>query len=196
MNRSYKVRAMSQSYKIVFIGEPGAGKSTCVSALSDIPVISTDVDCTDALAELKETTTVALDYGELDLGEQGKLLLYGLPGQSRFQFMFEVIRHGLLGAVVLVDASSPHGLHGLEETLATYATELRRIPCVLSLNKDCDRTQELKRQCSDLLRKYEVVAPVLVVDARRREDIVRIFDLLFLQLEHGQDQPDHEESTT
>jgi hypothetical protein len=186
----------SKSHKIVFIGEPGSGKTTCIGALSNIPPVSTDVACTDELSELKETTTVALDYGELDLGGQGKLLLYGLPGQSRFQFMFDVVREGLLGAVVLVDGSAPRALDGLRETLDTYATELRYIPCVLSLNKISEPAPELKRQCLALLRQYEVVAPVLIVDARRREDIVRIFRLLFLQLQHGHEQSSREEAAT
>ena len=185
-----------RSHKIVFIGEPGAGKTTCIGALSDIAPVGTDVGCTDELSELKETTTVALDYGELDLGEQGKLLLYGLPGQARFRFMFDVVRDGLLGAIVLVDASTPHALRGLEETLDTYAGELRRLPCVVALNKNTDPAQELKRQCQGALRRHQVVAPLLAVDARRREDIVRLFELLFLQLEHGDDAQGLQETGT
>lgn len=176
---------MSPTHKLVFIGEPGAGKTTCIAALSDIEPVTTDVGCTDELAELKETTTVALDYGELDTGGQGRLLLYGLPGQSRFRFMFDVVREGLLGVVVLVDASAKDALRGLNETLDTYASELRGLPCVLCLNKHPDPPLEFRRDCQDALRAHEVVAPLLAVDARSREDCVRIFELLFTLLQHG-----------
>ncbi len=176
---------MSRSHKLVFIGEPGAGKSTCIAALSDIAPVTTDVGCTDALALLKPTTTVALDYGELDLGESGRLLLYGLPGQSRFRYMFDVVREGLLGVVILVDAASAGALDGLQETLATYAGDLQDMPCVLALNKHPDPPLALRQHCLDLLHRHGIVAPLLAVDARRREDIVHIFDLLFLLLEHG-----------
>ena len=98
---------MSAAYKLLFVGEPGAGKTTCIGAVSDIPPLVTDVECTDELALLKARTTVAFDYGELDLGDQGKLMLYGLPGQSRFKYMFEVVREGLLGHERRMDAS-PH----------------------------------------------------------------------------------------
>lgn len=178
---------MNQTHKIVFIGEPGAGKTTCIAALSQVPPVSTDVECTDELAERKATTTVALDYGELDLGDQGRLLLYGLPGQSRFRFMFDVVRDGLLGAVVLVDASANTALAGLAETLETYAGELGRLPCVLALNKDAVAGEAMRQDCLDLLRRHGLVAPALVLDARRREDIIRAFDLLFMQLEFGHD---------
>lgn len=178
---------MNHTHKIVFIGEPGAGKTTCIAALSHVPPVSTDVACTDELAERKATTTVALDYGELHLGDQGRLLLYGLPGQSRFRFMFDVVREGLLGAVVLVDASSATAMDGLAETLDTYASELGQLPCVLALNKDARAGEDLRQACLDLLRRHGLVAPAIVVDARRREDIIRMFDLLFMQLELGFD---------
>lgn len=180
---------MKQSYKMVFVGEPGAGKTTCIAALSEIPPVTTDVGCTDELAQVKETTTVALDYGELDLGEQGRLLLYGLPGQSRFRFMFDVVREGLLGVVILVDAVSTRAIDGLAETLDTYADELRHLPCVLALNKHPNPPNELRQQCQDLLRKHKLVTPILTVDARRREDVIRMFELLFVLLEYGSDGP-------
>lgn len=175
---------MSATHKIVFIGEPGAGKTTCIAAVSDIEPARTDVECTDELRLRKETTTVALDYGELFLGDQGRLLLYGLPGQARFRFMYDVVRDGLLGAAVLVDASSGM-VHGLKETLVTYADELRLLPCVVAINRCAGDVQAIQRQCLELLYSHRLVAPVVVVDARRREDVVRIFELLFLQLEHA-----------
>ncbi|TWI11977.1 GTP-binding protein [Aerolutibacter ruishenii] len=175
---------MTNVHKIVFIGEPGAGKTTCIAAVSDIEPASTDVECTDELRLRKDTTTVALDYGELCLGDQGRLLLYGLPGQARFRFMFDVVREGLLGAAVLVDASSG-SLQGLEDTLSTYADELRRLPCVIAVNRCTGDAQAIQRQCLELLQSHRLVAPVIVVDARRRADVVRTFELLFLQLEHA-----------
>lgn len=177
-----------QQAKIAFIGQPGAGKTTCIAALSDVPPVSTDVDCTDELAAIKETTTVALDYGELPLEDGGRLLLYGLPGQSRFHFMFDVIREGLLGVIVLVDAASPTCIEGLTETLATYAEDLRGLPCVVAINKLDEPPQALLERCLHLLRQYSVTAPICTIDARRREDIVRLAELLLIVYEYGSDR--------
>lgn len=176
---------MTGTWKLAFVGEPGAGKTTCIGAVSDIAPVCTDVECTDELAQIKATTTVALDYGELDLGADGRLLLYGLPGQERFRYMFDVVRENLLGVVVLVDASRPHALAGLDETLGAYASELRQLPCVVALNKHPDPPQELRRACKDLLRRHEQVAPIISVDARRRADVARLFELLFLLLQYS-----------
>ena len=157
------------NFKLAFIGEPGSGKTTCIAALSDLPPLDTDVACSDALAQRKASTTVAFDYGVLDLGEQGRLLLYGLPGQERFRFMFDVVRPGLVGVVVLVDAASPGGLDGFAQTLATYAS--------------------LPEACQKQLADHRVLAPVLRVDARRREDVERIAGLLFKMLEYRTEAP-------
>lgn len=174
---------MTVSHKLLFIGEPGAGKTTCIAAVSDIPPVVTDVDCTDELALRKPTTTVAFDYGELALGGEDRLLLYGLPGQARFRFMFDIVREGLLGVVVLVDGSTEFAVQGLRETLETYAADVRELPLVIALNKQAAPSDVLLRQCRTLLEQYGLVAPIVPVDARRRADIVRLFELLFILLD-------------
>jgi signal recognition particle receptor subunit beta len=172
-------------YKLVFLGEPGAGKSTCIRSVSDIPAVSTDVATTDELAMTKKTTTVALDYGEMILGDRSRVLLYGLPGQARFRFMFDTVRENLAGAVVLVDASAKAPIIGLSQTLDSYVEALRDVPVVVAINKLRADGPDLRPSVAVILRKYGLVAPVLCVDARNRRDIALIFDLIFICAEHG-----------
>jgi signal recognition particle receptor subunit beta len=176
---------MSQTYKIAFIGEPGSGKTTCIAALSRIKPLNTDVGCTDELLQLKETTTVALDYGELDLDDGGRLQLYGLPGQARFRFMFDVVRDGLIGVVLLVDATSPTGFDGFSETLTVYAEELRCVPFVVALNKHVGMPAGLPEAVQMRLRESQLPAPILTVDARHRPDMARIAKMLFTLLDYN-----------
>ena len=60
---------MAHEYVILVAGPMGAGKTTAIAALSEIPVISTDAVNTDLARNAKATTTVALDYGEITLGD-------------------------------------------------------------------------------------------------------------------------------
>ena len=96
---------MAREYVVLAAGPMGAGKTTAIAALSEIPVVSTDAVNTDLARNAKATTTVALDYGEITLGDGDKVRLYGVPGQERFEFMWRILAKGMGGYVVLVDTS-------------------------------------------------------------------------------------------
>ncbi len=72
------------NYKIIFTGPVGAGKTTAISSLSDIPVLGTDEMASDMTVHRKQTTTVAMDYGLMKLDAGERIHLYGTPGQERF----------------------------------------------------------------------------------------------------------------
>jgi hypothetical protein len=87
--------------KILVTGATGAGKTTLVKSLSDIPVVATDERTSD-LSE-KPSTTVALDYGQVTL-EGREIHLFGTPGQERFAYMWETLSDGADGMILLVNA--------------------------------------------------------------------------------------------
>ena len=66
-------------HKIIFTGTTGAGKTTAIAAVSEITPLNTDVRNTDPEVA-KAMTTTGLDYGELTLGQNEKLRLYGMSG--------------------------------------------------------------------------------------------------------------------
>lgn len=98
--------------KIVIAGGFGVGKTTAVSAISEIPPVSTEAAITSVAAEIdrtgevpdKTTTTVALDFGCITIDEDLKLYIFGTPGQDRFGFMWRDLTQGALGALVIVDS--------------------------------------------------------------------------------------------
>src|SRR5690606_19648729 len=100
--------------KFVFTGTMGAGKTQAISALSDIPVISTDVKATDEARLKKEKTTVAMDYGEIHLDDETAINLYGTPGQKRFEYMWKILADGALGVIVMVDNSREKPLEDMD----------------------------------------------------------------------------------
>src|SRR5262245_8080555 len=97
--------------KILIAGGFGVGKTTLVGAISEIQPLRTEEFLTDASlgtddtvgVEAKTTTTVAMDFGRITIGEEVVLYLFGTPGQDRFWFLWDELSLGALGAVVLAD---------------------------------------------------------------------------------------------
>ncbi|MBM9505864.1 ATP/GTP-binding protein [Streptomyces sp. KK5PA1] len=99
--------------KIAVVGGFGAGKTTLVGAISEIPPLSTEETMSSAGvgiddpatsgAGTKFRTTVAFDFGRITLDEERVLYVFGAPGQERFWFLWDRLFSGTMGAVVLVD---------------------------------------------------------------------------------------------
>jgi len=93
--------------RLIVTGTVGAGKSTFIRAVSEIEVVDTDTRATDETALLKKKTTVAFDFGRLQFGPDMALHLYGTPGQTRFDFMWDLLIHKAHAYIVLVAAHRP-----------------------------------------------------------------------------------------
>ncbi len=123
--------------KIVVAGGFGVGKTTAVSSISEIPVLTTEAAMTEVAAEMdqtgqvpeKITTTVALDFGCLTIDDDLKLYLFGTPGQDRFGFMWRDLTEGALGALVIVDTRRLSDCYP-----AVDYFEQARIPFVVAVN--------------------------------------------------------------
>ena len=104
-------RPIPLALKILIAGGFGAGKTTLVSALSEVRPLQTEEVLTDAGVgtddlsgvEQKSTTTVAMDFGRITINEDLQVYLFGTPGQDRFWFLWDELAFGALGAVVLAD---------------------------------------------------------------------------------------------
>ena len=46
-----------------------------------------------------------MDFGRITIDRDLVLYLFGTPGQERFDFMWEILGEGMLGYVLLLDAS-------------------------------------------------------------------------------------------
>ncbi|MFY1596076.1 GTP-binding protein [Micromonospora sp. WMMD737] len=157
--------------KILIAGGFGAGKTTLVSALSEVRPLQTEEVLTGAGigtddlsgVETKSTTTVAMDFGRITINDDLQVYLFGTPGQDRFWFLWDELAFGALGAVVLADTRR---LADCFPSIDYF--EQRGVPFVVGVNCfDGARRFSLEsvRQALDL----DPDVPLVLCDARDRQ---------------------------
>ncbi len=123
-----------QTVKIVVTGPFSAGKTAFIQTVSEIDVVETERKITNESEKIKETTTVAMDFGRITIDEDLVLYLFGTPGQRRFDFMWEILSEGMLGFIVLVDSTRPETFREARRILETFRA-YAPTPYVVAANK-------------------------------------------------------------
>lgn len=164
-------------HKIIFAGPVGAGKTTSISSVSDILVVGTEAKASDDVALRKANTTVAMDYGVLNLDGGMKVHLYGTPGQDRFNFMWEILSEGAMGFVILLDSLRPDPLADLDSYLKAFGKNISKSgdAVVIGVTRTETNPQlSLLDRVHDKLSTFKLNVPVFEVDGRKREDVKQL----------------------
>lgn len=176
---------MIGQYKIIFSGSVGAGKTTAITTISDIPPISTEETATDETRGKKELTTVAMDYGNMYLDNGEMLHLYGTPGQQRFNFMWELLIEGSIGVIIMIDDSTEDPLDELNDFITAFQDFIHGNSAVVGITKmELGKGHTLDEYRNALLR-YDLHIPVFEVDARKHDDIMMLIQALLYSLDPG-----------
>ncbi len=172
-------------HKIIFTGPVGSGKTTAISSISDIPVVKTEANASDEVILRKSNTTVAMDYGQLHLGNNSKMHLYGTPGQERFSFMWDILTIGGLGLVIMIDNAREDPVADLAFFLNAFESFIAKNAVVIGISRmDLSPRPGLFTHMKKL-SKLGFNVPVFEVDARDRKDIKILLLSLLAVLDPG-----------
>lgn len=166
--------------QVAFVGPLGVGKTTAVRAISDVPVVSTEVVRSSVAVgpkreSEKPTTTVGIDYGEWVAPDGSRVGVLGTPGQLRFA--------SARTSVVARRASIVlWGFGDRSETVAEMAEWLERIGdegvwsrtiVALTRREGRDRVPDLG-EYRRRLAPYRADIPLLEADPRERDEVIRV----------------------
>lgn len=121
------------NYKVVVTGPFNSGKTAFIQSISEIEVVSTERKITTEDRGIKAETTVAMDYGRVTFGDD-TLYLHGTPGQTRFDFMWEILSNEMNAFVVLVDSTDHPSFPEATEIINQFKGYVN-VPYILVANK-------------------------------------------------------------
>ncbi len=172
-------------YKIIFTGPVGAGKTTAINAISDVKTISTDVKASDETRNMKQSTTVAMDYGVMKLSDNEQIHIYGTPGQERFDFMWDILTAGGIGLVLLINNSVKDPFADVRFFLNAFGQFITETKVVIGITKTDKQplpsTSDYHREFGQLTKNI----PIFEVDARNPDDIALLIEALLFSIDPG-----------
>jgi len=172
-------------HKIIFAGPVGAGKTTAIGSISDVPIVTTDEAASDMTADRKPNTTVAMDYGLMKLDGADRVHLYGTPGQERFDFMWDILTEGGLGLVLLLDNTRGNPFHDMSFYVGAFREFIDRTRLVIGITRMDERRDPSLERYNSHLKTLGLKAPIFEVDARRRRDVAILVQALLYSLDPG-----------
>lgn len=162
--------------KIVFAGPFGAGKTTAITTISDIPLKS--ALASDVTKECKVATSAAMDFGVMNLAGGKHLYLFGANGVEHLDYMWDILIEGCIGLVLLINNNAVNpfrDLHFFLAALDNYIEETRVVIGITCMDK------EHKPSVLDYhlqLEETKYTLPIFEVDARERRDIALLVKAL------------------
>jgi len=164
--------------KVLIVGHYGVGKTQFVDTASEIDPLQTEERITQLSAGTddlsatphKTTTTVAMDFGRLTLEDEDIVLcMFGTPGQERFTELWDELRLGAFGALILVDPDPDRLMWSFP---VLDLVEEFQLPYVIGVNHfDGGRRFKLEEVREALAIKEWV--PVVSCDVRNQDESIR-----------------------
>jgi small GTP-binding protein len=173
---------MPNAYKIIVTGPFNSGKTTFISTISDIAVVTTEKKITTEDRGIKNETTVAMDYGRVEI--DGRILhLSGTPGQTRFSFMWDILAKEMQAFIVLVDSADRLSFPDAADLIALFSS-FHAVPYLVAANKSDLRgaapLDEVRR--GTLAAQSVIVMPCV---ATQRASVQQVLRQVIVLIEHG-----------
>lgn len=166
--------------RVTFVGPYGVGKTTALRAVSDITVLDTDVMMTRERAGSapdKTHTTVGFDYGEWQFDDGTRVGLFGLPGQERFEAVWDNLLPQSSGVVLWIygDRGAAAGVAEMCRWVEAIAARVPVVRLAVAVTRlPAGFADYMLDPYRAALLPWHPLAPVLSADPRVAADVRRL----------------------
>lgn len=158
-------------YKIIVTGPFNSGKTEFVKNGSDIPIVETEKSITTEDRGIKAFTTVAMDFGRMEI-DGDTVHLFGTPGQTRFNFMWEILAKEMNGFIVLVDSTDTPSFPEAAELIQQFSSFVDVPHIVVSNKSDLDNAASVEVVRSGTRAASDV--PVIAGVATNKDNVRKV----------------------
>jgi uncharacterized protein len=170
--------------RLIVTGAVGAGKSTFIRSVSEVNVVDIEPPATVKTSLFKEKATIALDYGRLNLGFGTALQLYGTPGETKFDFIWDLLIRRADAGIVLVAANRPGDFRNARRFLAFINARVQ-IPIMIGLtHTDCPDAWSMEDVAIALGYAHQKTQPTMVaVNPTQKASVLEALMMLVEQVQ-------------
>ena len=157
-------------FKLIIGGHFGAGKTTFIKTVGGENTLLLEKRTT-AKGELKkDLTTVGFDFTTVEL-EDVKLHLFGLPGQYRFNFLWETLFTGADVGIFLIDRSDKSKWPELFRQILLFKQKNPQVPIIIATNKNKFSNVISMKEVKEFLKTLGTF-PIYQVEANDYDSII------------------------
>ena len=166
-------------YKIVISGPFAAGKTTFIKTITEIAPIDTEAKTTKTDESfVKDSTTVAMDFGRISVDDENVLHIFGTPGQFRFNYMWSILGKDALGIIVIVDSSARETFEDAKDMINFFRVKTD-VPVLIALNHFDEKDNKVDRGKIRKILNLPNWIPVIDCNARDRQSVKDVLLYLF-----------------
>ncbi len=171
-------------YKVVVTGPFAAGKTTFIKTVTEIAPIQTEAKTTNnEESQIKDSTTVAMDFGRIAIDEENVLHIFGTPGQFRFNYMWSILSKDAIGIILIVDSGERDQFEDAKDMLNFFRVKTD-VPIVVVLNHFKEKSHTTEEELRTFMNIPQKIL-VIDCDATGRESVknvlITLLNLIIMQ---------------